>query len=480
MQPSYVLTLNNLINGALEAPTEREFAEAISFPCTKDAATGEDLSLLLATDSKTIERALEVSMKLHTSRTWTELLKSPERENIFEKLAVELETRQEDIRVAEMIDVGDREAISGYGPHLLRNPELLRNPREKDEVPFVDQWTSLTKEGVEYSKIKAAPIGPVVIIAPTNAPLGSSLIQIISALFYGCPVIIKPSPYSPHSFNVFAEAILAADLPPALVQIVHGGAEVANQLIASPLSKGVCFTGSTAVGLQISAQCAPQLKPFVLELGGINPFFVFADADINAAVQGLLKTFSCINGQYCCGATNVLVHSSIREEFISTFLNQSAKISIGDPRDESNSMGALNMAIASTLRKNVEHLLSYPEAKKIAAYVKTPEEGFYEVPALIEDIPTSVQAELFGPIALLRTFQTTDEAIALANLASAHLKTYVYGNPIDVDRVVNEVECGWFDVNQSEFENQASFDLSYMSGFGHADSCFFTRRILRN
>ncbi|OQR96275.1 aldehyde dehydrogenase [Achlya hypogyna] len=475
MLPSFVLELHNLVDGHIKAPTITDFDEAMTFSHTKDAASGTTLTPLLATDPATVDVALATAHAVHVSKAWTALLAGPEREAIFERLAAALEARAENIRIAEMVDVGDRTAISGYGPMVLRNPDVLRDKSLKDEAEFVDMWSSLPNA---TGAIKAVPIGPVVVLAPTNAPLGSSLIQILSAIFYGCPVIVKPSPFAPHSFNVFAEAILAASLPQGLIQIVHGGAAVARRLISSPFTKGVCFTGSTSVGLQIAELCAPRLTPFVLELGGVNPFIVLPGADVALAVEGLLRTFLCVNGQYCCGATSVLVHASLRNTFVDQFLGAARKITIGDPRDEKNAMGALNMCISTTLHRAVAALLDAPGVTLLAPDTELPKNGFYAVPSLIEGVPDDVQVELFGPMALLRTFQTTDEAIALANAAPARLKTYVFGS--DADRVAEGVDCGWFDVNQSEFENVASFDFSPLSGFGHADARFFTRRVLRN
>ncbi|EQC35356.1 hypothetical protein SDRG_07068 [Saprolegnia diclina VS20] len=478
--PAYVRTLDNLIDNERVTPTVTAFAEAALFPSTQDAATGAILTPLVATAASDVDAALAAADALYTSGAWSRLLCSPERDVVFERFASELETRHEDIRVAEMIDVGDRNAISNYGPSVLRDPSQLRSPSLKDEAKNVDVWTPLASG---KGALKAVPLGPIVVLAPTNAPLGSSLIQILSAIYFGCPVLVKPSPYSPHAFNVFLDAVLAADLPRGLIQIVHGGAAVATQLIASPLTKGVCFTGSTRVGLAIAALCAPTLKPYALELGGVNPFVVLPGADVDAAVAGLLKTFSCINGQYCCGASNVLVHASLRDAFVEAFVRQASTFAIGDPRDETNTMGALNMCIATTLRATVAKLLELPETVAIAARaVKLPETGYYMAPMLLEGVDSSVQAELFGPVALLRTFQTISDVIAEANAAPARLKTYVYGKDGDetMERFIDAIECGWIDVNESEFENAATFDFSPLSGFGHADGAFFTRRVLRS
>ncbi|KAJ3019212.1 hypothetical protein HKX48_002288 [Thoreauomyces humboldtii] len=158
--------------------------------------------------------------------------------------------------------------------------------------------------------------GPAVVICPSNGPVLSSLVQAGMAMQAGCPIIIKPSPWSPHSFNVVADALTAADLPSGLVQIVQGSAHVGRTLVESPLTKTVCFTGAVAAGLKVAETCARSLKPYVLELGGSNPFVVMADADLDAAASALLEGLITVNGTYCCGPGRVFVHAEVHNPFL--------------------------------------------------------------------------------------------------------------------------------------------------------------------
>ncbi|RKO87037.1 Aldehyde/histidinol dehydrogenase, partial [Blyttiomyces helicus] len=163
-----------------------------------------------------------------------------------------------------------------------------------------------------------------------NAPIGSSLIQIAVALQSGCPVIVKPSPWAAHSFNVVVDALDAAWVPPGLVQVVHGGADVGRALVESKFTKAVCFTGSVPAGLLIAQTSARTLTPFILELGGSNPFIVLPDADLDLAVESLLQSLTYLNGQYCCGAGRVAVHESVHDAFIEKAVARFGRLRVGD------------------------------------------------------------------------------------------------------------------------------------------------------
>ncbi|KDO15937.1 hypothetical protein SPRG_18527, partial [Saprolegnia parasitica CBS 223.65] len=156
--PAFVRTLANLINNERVTPTVTDFAEADLFPSTQDAATGAPLTPLLATAATDVEAALAAADALHSSGVWTRLLRSSERDVVFERFATELEARHEDIRIAEMIDVGDRNAISNYGPSVLRNPSQLRNASLKDEAENVDVWAPLASG---KGALRAIPLGPI-------------------------------------------------------------------------------------------------------------------------------------------------------------------------------------------------------------------------------------------------------------------------------------------------------------------------------
>jgi acyl-CoA reductase-like NAD-dependent aldehyde dehydrogenase len=315
------------------------------------------------------------------------------------------------------------------------------------------EWADFVQQDKVQGQVCFRPVGPVVVLCPTNAPLGSCFFQCMKAIMYGCPVIAKPSPYAATEFSILAEALSKVSLPPGLFQILQGGGNVGKQLVESPLTKAVCFTGSSSVGFQIAATCGLSLKRYHMELSGVNPFIVCSSAKLPEAAKSLVTTLTLLNGQYCMGTSTVYLHESIREEFVQLFVKEASLLKFGDPLDETTTMGPHNQHLGSVLLATAHSILKeYPKSKLIHPDIhgqRTGLKGPWIPPTLIDGLPNHVSCELFGAFATIHTFSTMDQVIDWANQPRCRLKSYVFStNQEEIERLTSELNCNWFDINQ--------------------------------
>ncbi|KAJ3147344.1 hypothetical protein HDU89_005695 [Geranomyces variabilis] len=441
----FLRELSQLIDGQKSVPTGA-CPEALldADGTTRDANTLELLSPIVATSDADVAKALSVAVSFHRKGEWAKKTLT-ERQVVFDRLALELEKRGMLIGEADSIDIGAVGMFRGISETL--SPMVFRRSLDKMFAEFPAHRDVLNGDGQKIAYANWLPRGPAVVICPTNAPIGSSMVQLGYAIQSGCPVIVKPSPWSAHSFNVVIDAILAADIPAGLIQIVQGGADVGRLLVDSPHVKSVCFTGSVAAGLGVAATCSKRLTPYVLELGGANPFIVLQDADVEAAARALIASLSLVNGQYCCGGGRVLVHSDVRTAFLDAFTTQAAKIKLGHTQDKETGTGPLCVGLQRPLKARIEEIVKAgatllectPQPKGLA--------GTFMGPTLLLDPPTSLAPELFGPVATLNTFTTVSEAVDLAQMAESRLKGYVFGGADDAAEIMQGVQCAWWDHN---------------------------------
>ncbi|KAI8921210.1 Aldehyde/histidinol dehydrogenase [Powellomyces hirtus] len=444
----FLRELTNLIDGKKTVPTSVcEEAQLDVDGVTRDANTLEPLSAIVATSDEELARAISVADAFHKKGEWAKTTLQ-ERQVVFDRIAEELEKRGHLASQAEAIDIGVvgfmREMAGKLGPKVFRRDlQALMGefPAHKD----------IEVEGKKVAELTWHPRGPSVVICPTNAPIGSALVQIGLAVQSGCPVIVKPSTWSPHSYNVVVDALVAADIPPGLIQIVHGGTHVGKQLVESTLTASVCFTGSVAGGLAIAAACAVQCKPYVLELGGSNPFVVLADADLEVAATALVSSLTFVNGQYCCGAGRVLVHAAVRSEFLEIVRTKFAAVKVGSSMDEASEVGPLCVGLAKPLMQKIDEIMQSPGVTSLSS-TPLPKDlsGHFMGPTLLLDAPVN-KNELFGPVATLNSFNTMEEAITMAETAQSRLKGYIYGkDTTTVRQIMGSVSCNWWDWNVFE------------------------------
>ncbi|GGC55374.1 NAD-dependent succinate-semialdehyde dehydrogenase [Chelatococcus reniformis] len=272
------------------------------------------------------------------------------------------------------------------------------------------------------------PLGPIAAFAPWNAPAITPARKISSALAAGCSVIIKPAEETPATALAMARILHEAGLPPGVLSVVFGNpAFISETLLASPIIRGVTFTGSTAVGRQLAAQAALGLKPMTMELGGHAPVLVFGDVDAEATARAAAAAKFRNAGQICTSPTRFYVHRSIYDRFADAFAAAAASITVGDGFDPATRMGPL----ATSRRIDaMDRLVADARARGVtiaAGGKRRGNHGFFYAPTVLRDAPDDCLAaneEPFGPLALLKPFDDVDEALALANRLPVGLAAY--------------------------------------------------------
>ncbi|MDB5686502.1 MAG: aldehyde dehydrogenase [Rhizorhabdus sp.] len=264
------------------------------------------------------------------------------------------------------------------------------------------------------------PIGVVTGITGYNFPFLLNLAKITPALLAGNTLVLKPSPFTPYSALLFGEIAEEIGLPKGVLNILTGGPDVGSLLTTDPRVDLVTFTGSEAVGAAIMAQAAPTLKKVHLELGGKSALIVRADADIQRAATMAVAILSVNAGQGCALLTRLLVHNSIRRQFVETACAVAAHFKIGNAADPSVMMGPL---IRESQRGKVEHFIARgrDEGAKLVHGGGRPaglDKGFFTDITIFDDVQNSMtiaQEEIFGPVGAVIGFDTDEEAIRIAN-----------------------------------------------------------------
>jgi betaine-aldehyde dehydrogenase/5-carboxymethyl-2-hydroxymuconic-semialdehyde dehydrogenase len=301
-----------------------------------------------------------------------------------------------------------------------------------------------------WNRVQRMPSGPAAVITPWNAPFMLSTWKTAPALAAGCTVILKPAEWSPLSCSLLAELSGEAGFPPGVFNVVQGiGEEAGAALVSHPLIRRVSFTGSPETGRLIGQAAAANLAPFTAELGGKNPFVVFADADLDAAARKAAGQYDDA-GQVCLSGTRLLVEASVREAFLERFDAAVAEHVLGDPRDDATTVSPM---IHPDHLARVEGFVARArdDGQQILRGGHRLDEGWFFAPTLV--VPTSndaeiVQREVFGPVLTLQTFATEDEAIALANSTQYGLAGLFYTSSLGrADRVGRAIRGGTVWVN---------------------------------
>jgi succinate-semialdehyde dehydrogenase/glutarate-semialdehyde dehydrogenase len=333
-------------------------------------------------------------------------------------------------------------------------------------TPAADKRIVVTKE----------PIGVCAAITPWNFPAAMITRKVGPALAAGCPIIVKPAEATP--FSALALAVLAerAGVPAGIFSVVTGDPKaIGGEMTSHPIVRKLSFTGSTAVGRLLMAQCAPTVKKVSLELGGNAPFIVFEDADLDAAVAGAIASKYRNSGQTCVCTNRFYVHDKVYDAFAAKLRDAVEQLKVGRGTDDGVTQGPLiNEAAVLKVESHIEDALAKGARIVTGGKRHALGHGFFE-PTVLADVTPAMKIardETFGPLAPLFRFSSDEEVIALANDTEFGLASYFYSRDIGrVWRVAEALEYGMVGINTGLISNEvAPFGGVKQSGLGREGS----------
>jgi betaine-aldehyde dehydrogenase len=423
----------NLIDGAWVDGSGGEMIDVLN------PATGETIATFAASTAEDVDRAVAAA---RTAQPQWAAKSARERSEILHGIAAEFADRLDEFTALEVIDAGK--------PFVAARDEEL--PDIADSMRYFAGAARLLggQAAGEYvsgttSFVRREPLGVVAGITPWNYPLWQAVWKIMPALAAGNTVVIKPAEMTPLSTAAFA-TLAQNHLPPGVLNIVNGLGSVAGAALARHAGINlVSFTGSTATGRNIAKLAAEQPNRAILELGGNAPVIVFDDVDIDSAAQNITGAALYNAGQECMAATRLIVAESVVDRFIDALVEYLKKVQVGDPTDETTTLGPL---ISAKQRDRVEKLIANrPAAAKILFGGERPElPGFFLQPTLIAGLSQDddlVQQEIFAPVMTVQTFTDEADGIAKANGVDFGLAGSVWTRDIGRGmRVVNALNFG--------------------------------------
>ncbi|HEX3831392.1 MAG TPA: NAD-dependent succinate-semialdehyde dehydrogenase [Solirubrobacteraceae bacterium] len=342
-----------------------------------------------------------------------------------------------------------------------------------EEAVRIDGRYADSPDGMSRLLVMQQPVGPCLLITPWNFPLAMGTRKIGPAIAAGCTMVIKPARQTPLSMLALAEVLEHAGLPPGVLNVItsSSASRAMGPLIADPRARKLSFTGSTEVGRTLVEQSARQLLRVSMELGGNAPFLVFADADVEEAVQGALLAKMRNGGEACTAANRFYVHEALIEEFSASLSARMSELTVGRGTEPGIDVGPL---IDSVERDKVGALVD--DALHTGATALTGAEpldgpGWFYRPTVLVDVGAGARLldeEIFGPVAPLVAFSDEDEAIAAANATEYGLVAYLYTNDLRrALRVGEQLQTGMIGLNQGIVSNAAApFGGAKHSGFG--------------
>ena len=320
------------------------------------------------------------------------------------------------------------------------------------------------------------PVGVVAAITPWNFPNAMITRKAGAALAAGCTIVVKPATATPYSALALAELAAEAGIPAGVFNVVTGNSSVVGgELTSNPLVRKLSFTGSTSVGKELMAQCAPTMKKVSMELGGNAPFIVFDDADLEQAVAGVMASKFRNAGQTCVCANRIFVQEGIYDAFAARLKEVVESQKVGNGMTDNVDLGPLiDDAAVDKVQEHISDALSQG-ATVLTGGQAHALGGLFFQPTILLDVSTNsklMQEETFGPVAPLIRFSTEQEAVSMANDTPFGLAAYFFTTDYERSwRVAEALECGIVGVNEGIISTElAPFGGTKESGVGREGS----------
>lgn len=457
--------LDAVPTGLLIGGTWREAASGRRLD-VEDPATGQVIATVADADVQDGDAALTAAVEAQAGWAATP---PRERAEILRRSFEAVMDRQEDLALLMTLEMGKSLAESrgeiAYGAEFLR--------WFSEEAVRVHGRYSVAPAGGSRLLTMKQPVGPCLLITPWNFPLAMGTRKIGPAVAAGCTMVVKPASATPLSMLALAGVMQEAGLPPGVLNVVTTSSTgaVMEPLIRDPRLRKLSFTGSTEVGRRLVEQSADQLLRVSMELGGNAPFLVFADADLDAAVDGAMLAKMRNIGEACTAANRFHVHVDVAEEFSRRLAERMAALTLGRGTDDGVQVGPL---VDERQRSTVDELVRDAVARGATVLTggeRVGDAGYFYAPTVLGDVPAGARIlaeEVFGPVAPVTTFRTDDEAVAAANDTPYGLVAYVFTRDLDrALRVAERLQTGMVGLNAGVVSNPAApFGGVKASGFG--------------
>jgi succinate-semialdehyde dehydrogenase / glutarate-semialdehyde dehydrogenase len=392
-----------------------------------------------------------------------------DRGEILRRAYEEIVARTDELALVMTLEMGkplaESRAEIGYAAEFFR--------WFAEEAPRIHGRYMVNTTGVGRILTMRQPVGPCVFVTPWNFPTAMGTRKIAPAIAAGCTMVVKPAQQTPLSMLALAGILQSAGLPGAVLNVItsrRSGA-VIEPLLRDARTRKLSFTGSTEVGRKLIEQSAEQVLRVSMELGGNAPFLVFADADIDAAVDGAMLAKMRNVGEACTAANRFHVHESLADEFAARMSERIGALRVGRGTDPGSDVGPL---IDGDQRGKVAELVDDARergARVLVGGAPIDGRGYFFEPTVLAGVPEDARAlseEIFGPVAPIATFSSDEEAIAAANRTEYGLVAYVYTRDLQRAFTVCEgIETGMVGLNQGVVSNPAApFGGVKQSGFG--------------
>lgn len=387
-------------------------------------ATGKPVGSVPAAGREDARRAIAAAAEAEETLRW---MTPHERGAMCKRVVDSLERHKDEMARTVTLDQGKpyfREGLweAGACQHFFAeaSEDILRLHGET--IPSSDR----NKRIVSFWQSR----GAYAVVSPWNFPFNIPSEYIAACLAAGNPVVWVPAPTTSACAVAYARALVEADLPKGAFNLVTGlGPVVGDEIVSHPAIRGIGFTGSPATGHRIAERGAG--KPMLLELGGNGPLIVLADADVDAAVEGIVFSAYFNAGQSCSATERVLVAASVHDQLVEKLLARTAEVQLGDPFGEATTMGPLNNAAVA--RKMDRHIADAVDrgAQVLAGGARVAGLGsdlFYS-PTVVDGVTAEMEVhreETFGPIVPITTFETVEQALSIANDNELGLISSVY------------------------------------------------------
>ncbi|MEO1718897.1 MAG: betaine-aldehyde dehydrogenase [Pseudomonadota bacterium] len=402
------------------------------------SGTGEQIARVFAASAEIIDTAMTAAAD--GQRVWSGM-SGPERGRILRRAAELIRERNRPLSELETLDTGKplQETLVADAASGADALEYFAN------IAFELNGEHL-KFGDDFALTERIPLGVCIGIGAWNYPTQIACWKAAPALACGNAMVFKPSEVTPLCALKIAEILTEAGLPDGVFNVVQGRGEVGHALASHPLAAKVSLTGSVPTGRKVAASAANGPRPVTLELGGKSPIIVFADADIEQAVSGIILGNFYSTGQICSNGTRVFVHRDIRDRLVDRLCERLDAAVIGDPRDEATSLGPL---VSERQLEGVLKLIAIGREEGATLRYggeRIARDGAYVEPTVFTDVTddmTIARDEIFGPVASILSFTDEDDVIRRANDTEFGLAAGVFTRDLSsAHRVIRQLHAG--------------------------------------